>query len=381
MSINIQSVINEDLQTITLSPIGSIMTGVINSYESILSCGTADGVVDQSVLLVTASESDKFTQYLEYSIEKIVRNVLDQDIHHSVFVPFDLSILISHPEIPKVLSDKIDKRIPNEQIVLHFHVDRSIDVLAESLALLDEIANQGFRISINRLGLCEFTAARKLMGKIDFVKVPMPSYDSLVECQVTMSMVKSIVNLCRISGKELIADGVDSERLVEALHRYGIDTCQGTQLTKSSGSDLKCLDQQRTDLGVKITTIGDILTLAPPISSNSSIISVKKRFAADDDLKAVVVQGEEMQDIAGIITRESIYDWYLKRGILSPFKESFSVAPLIENNFTKIESSVDCNEAGEILRDTKTRSGVFVITERGQYQGIGDSYDLLAGLA
>ncbi len=94
----------------------------------------------------------------------------------------------------------------------------------------------GFRVAIDDLGAGYSGLSSVAVLEPDFVKLDMSLTRDLTSSPVRMRLVGSMVDACRDLGMQLVAEGVETARELEALRGLGCDLLQGYHFAKPAPS-------------------------------------------------------------------------------------------------------------------------------------------------
>ncbi|MBU2983734.1 EAL domain-containing protein [Saccharophagus degradans] len=158
---------------------------------------------------------------------------------HKLSAEFDtLSINIS----PSLLLDKSfeasllnilnDYRVPPAKVRLE--ITESIFMQNHELAIakLQSLRDRGFTISLDDFGT-GFSSLNYLWKlPIDEIKIDKSFISNMTQDESLLTMVESIIDLCKKLNLEVVAEGVEDKAEFNILKGLGCDTCQGYYLSK-----------------------------------------------------------------------------------------------------------------------------------------------------
>jgi len=98
---------------------------------------------------------------------------------------------------------------------------------AESIAELERLADMGFRLYIDDFGTGYSSLSYLSRLPVDVIKIDHGFTMQMIEDSRAASIVKSTVHLAHDLGMTVVAEGVSSARIWDALQVLGCDEAQG----------------------------------------------------------------------------------------------------------------------------------------------------------
>ncbi|MDP2878091.1 MAG: GGDEF domain-containing protein, partial [Sulfuricella sp.] len=249
----------------------------------------------------------------------------------------------------------------------------------------------GFEIAIDDLG--EGFSSLRLWSELrpEYVKIDMHFIHGIDQDPVKHQFVSSIQQIAEKSGTKVVAEGIETEAELRVIKALGIAHGQGYYIARPSGQPAmalsaevvkalektiapilprSCMASHKTVSVLKL--LRECKTVAPD-TSNDVLYDL---FVGDPELHALPVV--ENGSPVGLINRSALIDGYAR-----PFRRELfgkksctrlmDAAPLI------VEKDMSIQELSHAIveADRHHLSNGFIITDRGQYLGMGTGHDLV----
>jgi len=101
-----------------------------------------------------------------------------------------------------------------------------------AISLLKKLKECGFRILMDDFGLAYSNLGNLNKMPFDTIKIDKSFVDGIVPDFKTREIVRFLISLCKVSGMEVIAEGVDQAEQVNILRKIKCDTIQGFYYSK-----------------------------------------------------------------------------------------------------------------------------------------------------
>ena len=96
-----------------------------------------------------------------------------------------------------------------------------------SISIIKKLRENGIRVLMDDFGIGYSNIGNLRKIPFDAVKIDKSFIDGIVHDETARSIVGTIIELCRVTGHECIAEGVDSKEEVDILRKAHCDTIQG----------------------------------------------------------------------------------------------------------------------------------------------------------
>lgn len=246
--------------------------------------------------------------------------------------------------------------------------------------------NMGFEIAMDDLG--EGFSGLRLWSELrpDYVKIDQHFIQSINLDPVKMQFVRSIQEIARKSGSQVIAEGIETEAELAIVRDLGIAFGQGYFIARPSSQLLWGIPG---DIRTQLTQIrhpqklrkGHILVEkllreVKPVTPQCMNDDVYAMFEANPALYSipVVVNGHPI----GLIGRYNMIDRFAR-----PFRrELYGKKPceaFVDKSPLIVEKNVGLHELSDMILQSEPYHLAlgFIITDSGKYAGMGSGHDLL----
>lgn len=248
----------------------------------------------------------------------------------------------------------------------------------------------GFQIAMDDLG--EGFSSLRLWSELrpEFVKIDMHFVQGINQDPVKLQFVRSIQVIAESLGTHVIAEGIETQAELNVIHDLGLAFGQGYHIARprpipplsASAEVIDSLTNNqitiypRSNPLQKAVSARKLLRTVPTVSVSTTAEDAYQIFARDPDLHVlpVVQNGQPL----GLISRFSLIDRYAL-----PYRRELygkkSCARFMDNEPLMVEQSLSLQELSHLVAEGAHRhlSDGFIITQGGQYLGIGSSQDLI----
>lgn len=249
----------------------------------------------------------------------------------------------------------------------------------------------GFEIAIDDLG--EGFSSLRLWSELrpEYVKIDMHFIQGIDQDPVKHQFVSSIQQIAEKSGTKVVAEGIESEAELQVIKGLGISCGQGYYIARpccqpvmalsadvvkelektiAPGLPRSCRVSHKTVSVLKL--LRECQAVAPDISNDV----VYQMFIGAPELQALPIV--ENGTPVGLINRNAVID-----GFARPFqRELYGKKPctrLMDSAPLIVEKDMSIQELSRTIveADRHHLSNGFIITDRGQYLGMGTGHDLV----
>ncbi len=247
--------------------------------------------------------------------------------------------------------------------------------------------NMGFEIAIDDLG--EGFSGLRLWSEIrpDYVKIDKHFIQNIHLDPVKLQFVRSIQEIANKSGARVIAEGIELPAELMAVRDLGIAYGQGYHIARPHAAPLRQVseefarslarsDQGRAHVLQQRATVEKLLKRRPSVAPDCSNEHVFQMFDADANLHSIPVASDGRP--LGLISRYSMFDRFAR-----PFHRELygrrSCDTMMDREPLVVEKTVSLGDLSELILQSEPHhlSVGFIITEGGQYHGMGSGHDLL----
>lgn len=251
----------------------------------------------------------------------------------------------------------------------------------------------GFRIAIDDLG--EGFSSLRLWSELrpDYVKIDMHFVQGIQHDPVKLQFVRSIQEIAAESGTVVIAEGIENESELLLLRDLGIRCGQGYHIARPMADPMRSVSAavaqalrrngiavypQRTRHG-NGACAGRLLRRVESVSPQHSNNQLYDMFQRDPELQIVPVLDNGLP--LGLVDRHKLIDLFARPYLRElygkkPCTAFMDAQPVVADRDTSLQ------DLSAMILSSKQQQLLngFIITENGQYLGMGTSHDLMREL-
>jgi len=242
----------------------------------------------------------------------------------------------------------------------------------------------GFSIALDDLGAGYSSLRLWSELRPDYVKIDRHFIDGIHQDGLKREFVGSILQIAKASRALVIAEGIELPEELAVLTEMGVDLVQGYLLCRPQEQPpqeartlLPKLEATSLTLSEEASDLSALLNEQPAVAQSTPTADVLEAFRRQANLNSVAVLDEHNHP-CGIVHRHS-----LSEALLKPFAtELFARKPisrLMSNDFLAVELSQSLQQVSRLLT-SRARQRIeedFIITQQGQYLGLGRVIDVL----
>ncbi|PVY76820.1 diguanylate cyclase/phosphodiesterase [Tamilnaduibacter salinus] len=351
-------------------------------YEA-LSRGPSDSLLHAAPLLFETAERCERTVELERACLRMAAATwASHGIPHKLFVNVSPALLMP-PVFQKVrLRHLLEQHGLNPSDIVVELSERypaiDLSTLRGSLSWLQE---QGFAVAIDDLG--SGYSGLKLWAELkpDFVKIDRHFIRGIDADLVKKEFVRSVVDLSRRLGCQLIAEGVETEAEQRVMTALGITYIQGFLYGRPAaipGADLAPLVRARPPAPKSPgrETARHLTESVPPASPSTTLAEAWERLQAEPGVYAlpVVEDGRPL----GLL-----HKWRVLETFSSPYgrslNERHSVTTMLSTDALVVDRDTPLESVSRLLVDEDVHylKQHFIVTENQRYVGLGSTRSVL----
>lgn len=255
---------------------------------------------------------------------------------------------------------------------------------------LKHYKEMGFEIAMDDLGSGYSGLRMWYELRPDYVKIDRHFMCNIDSDKVKQQFVLSIKNIAEQLNCKVIAEGVETKAEFEYIEALGLPFCQGFYIAKPCAFPIRKIDKKLfsissyiagTDLDNNACSIADLLRDIPAISERVTVEYTAELFKQNPDWESIPVVelcGSEKHKPLGLIRRNC-----LTQLLFPAFGRSLSakktISSLVDKNVLMLERGLPIEQASQAINDqvAAQKALEFIITEQGNYKGIGSIMDLV----
>jgi len=143
------------------------------------------------------------------------------------------AVSLQDPELPTNLIRITESNsIPPERIILEITETAVMDQSFRTTEILNKLDNQGFRISMDDFGTGHSSLVNLRMLPLQEIKIDRSFVMNMLQNEGDATIVRTIIELGHSLGKLVVAEGVETSAIMQALAMSGCDVAQGYYLSR-----------------------------------------------------------------------------------------------------------------------------------------------------
>jgi diguanylate cyclase (GGDEF)-like protein len=377
----LKNILNNKLLTVHFLPIVSLPQKNIMGHKTIIT-SLSDGLLHCFNNLLVAAECFNLSVKLEQTCQEVTfSNYASFNVKNRLFVTINPAVL-AHPDFKK---KEILKFLDQCGIDPHAIVIELTELNpADNFKLLREAANLyrilGFEIAINNLGTSK--AGLKFWSELqpNYVKMDRCFIHGIHNDPFKIDVVQSIQAIAGSFDCMVLAEGIETKAEFKVVEQIGIHYAQGPFFAEPTATPLKEIDKtlfifsHDYDIFNKTKAI-DIAKFITPICSKTLISDVMDMFHHNVDLNILPVIDNKVA--TGIVFREHFLSQLFTSRFGIELYGKKTIQTFIEDPPLSFDQNVSIEFISKQLTSTMRIDQAFIITDNGNYAGIGTTLDLL----
>jgi len=383
---------NKSIKTV-YQPIVSLRDGSILGYEALSRLTIDSQIKNTNDLFILAESSNRL-----WDLELVCRTIALETGYQSIAHPSDKKMFLNVN--PSVMQDQkfqegftkefIKKlNIPATNIIFEITERNVINDIEGFKNVIQHYRDQGFQIAIDDAG--SGYAGLNLISEInpDYIKLDINLIRDIDKDNLKYALVKSMVELSRISNIMLIAEGIETINECEILVKLGVQFGQGYFIQKPNSVIKRHLHDMQTVIqeinrkvnyssqyGVSSTYISHLCSSTSILNSNERIAEVYQKIKQDETCMGFCVI--ENNKPVGIVTRG---DLALKLSGNYGFSlyQNNKIFELMKTDFLKVDVKTPIGEVSSMAmsRELENLYDFIIVTQANEYFGTVTVKDLL----
>lgn len=213
-----------------------IKTGAIIGGEALLRWKHATlGFISPDRFIPLAEQTGLIRALTEFVLETAMPDLqqLLREGHDMSFAINISPISLQDPELANMLLNSVKKsHIPPARVVLEITETAVMDKSLQTREVLQALDGLGFRISMDDFGTGHSSLVNLRLLPLQEIKVDRSFVMNMLRNEDDATIVRTIINLGHSLGKKVVAEGVESEAILQTLTNFGCDIAQGYHFSK-----------------------------------------------------------------------------------------------------------------------------------------------------
>jgi diguanylate cyclase (GGDEF)-like protein len=214
----------------------------------------------------------------------------------------------------------------------------------------------------------------------DYVKVDRYFVAGIEQDAVRGEILRSVVDMGRVTGSRVIAEGVENREQYSLLLELGVDYLQGYLLGRPqrvpAGNAAVLNALETIAVGVPADCAEDLVLPIPGIAASTPVGEVVETFRANPEWTALaVLEGEKP---VGLVYRDELLI-FLSRPLHPEIYNRKPVTTVMTRETVQVEVRARLDQVSRVVtgRGARPQRDDFIITRNGLYVGLGRTFDLL----
>ncbi len=375
------------LLTPHFQPIVSLIQKRIIGYEALIR-GPSKSPLHMPSELFTTAEQFNLSTKLEFLCREItIQRYADLGIKEKLFINASPLVLLQ-PEFKKGETLRLLDQygVNPHTVVIELTEHKPADNYEIMRASAKHYRGMGFEIALDDLG-AGYSGLRLWAELLpEYVKIDKHFIHCLHTDQVKLNFVRSIQSMASSLNCNVIAEGIETEEEFKAIEKLGITHAQGFYFARPTAipvdkidSSMFAVDQtkpHKTAPFNNATTALHIIRDVTPISAKTRISDVMYLFHHNSELTILPLVDDNIA--SGIIFRDKFLTKLFSSRYGIDLHGKNSIKTFIDSTPLCIDKNTPIDLVSKQLTSLMTNDPAFIITDNGEYMGIGTLLDLLA---
>lgn len=388
MCLHLHDIIQNSQLTAVFQPILDMHQAKVIGFEGLIRGPVNSVLHPPRELFRVASTCDMVTE-VEYLARRIVlENFAKLGLAGKVFLNISPDILLQrYSKKSETLKYIEELGLQPSQVIIEL-TENAQSLNYECLRdATQHYRDMGFEIAIDDLG--EGFSGLRLWSEIrpNYVKIDKHFIHNINLDPVKLQFARSIQEIAAKSGAQVIAEGIETHAELMAVRDLGIAFGQGYHIAKPNASPIReaspeivkslmRLEIERDNLLQNRATVEKLLTPSPSVDPMCHNEDVFNMFDRNADIYSipVVLNGRPI----GLISRSVMINDYAR-----PFRRELNgrrpCEIMMDKSALIVDKMTSLQDLSKLILQSKPHhlTNGFIITENGQYRGMGSGHDLL----
>ncbi|MGD9676933.1 MAG: GGDEF domain-containing protein [Vulcanibacillus sp.] len=301
-------------------PIVSLETGIIFGYEALSRISVPSCYINIEELFQIARRQDRLWDLEKLCLMKALQNAAAQSLDCLLFLNLDTNIIHDPKFSAGFTVEKLQEYgINADSVVIELTEQSAISDMSSFVSSVQHYQTQGLKIAIDDFGNGYSGLNRACSLSPKFLKINLDLVHEIHKDTIKQSAVGSIVDFCRQTGIQVIAEGIENEEDLKTVIQLGVDFGQGFYLglPNSIFQDIAfdCKKQIREFFnGTRLQSrqsvfgrVGDIGKTGATALKSSPSLPLYEKLKLNPELSEFFIL-DELEQVCGILTRQQIFE-------------------------------------------------------------------------
>lgn len=379
----VEALIANNRVDVHFQPIADLHDGVVVAYEALCRPAPDSGVTDIGGLFHSAERHGLIWELEQITRRTAIRAAMDWPHGTKIFLNSTPAVFADPRFLDSLTADlKVVPDLSPDRVVLE------ITELSENLELSDlgeqvkRLVSAGFQVALDDAGAGTSGLNRMMIMRPQWVKLDREFVRGIDRDTLRQNLVRFFVHYARLSGVQVLAEGIESATELETVTSLGVRFAQGYYLGRPASRSDAMNPRSVSDLRSRWAAVEAAL---PQESIAPTLFSIcRPVIACPANASAVRASSllANAPDAAGVVATEgSTAIGYCSRTALQPsdVHPKSTVRSLMSRSILCIPGAATINEAltQVIGADTETLGDPVVVMNGGQPVGIVRLRDIL----
>jgi PAS domain S-box-containing protein len=215
-----------------VQPVLDLRTGRVSGYELLARLGSPEGGVLEPSAFLELAERHGLAQEVDLRVCHTALELVGSTTDLRFHVNLSAGALLDRQALARLLRAGEELGPAASRVVLEVTERMALADLEKVLPAVDALRARGFQLALDDFGtgVSSLYLLRRL--PVDYVKVDRSFVRNLAVDVHDQAIIRSVVELCRGVGRFVVAEGVETEEVLERLRGLGVDYAQGYHIAR-----------------------------------------------------------------------------------------------------------------------------------------------------
>lgn len=196
------------------------------------------GLLSAGVFIETAERTGMIVELGRWVLEEATRQAVEWNrLGHHLTMRVNLSARQLRPAVLGEIETALAKSgLRPDRLCLEVTETAIVDDVDMAIELLQAISNLGVKLAIDDFGTGYSSLAYLKKFPFDILKIDKSFVDGVGIDDEDTGIIETIVNLARVLGLDIVAEGIENPRQIDDLMRLGVDRAQGFYMARPAAA-------------------------------------------------------------------------------------------------------------------------------------------------
>lgn len=209
--------------------------GKIIGLEALLRWHTDEGAIPIPVIFSLIERENLLNEFTKWLVQTAFRHLVDF-VARGMDIKLSVNILpqnLSEPDFPSSLTNMLNIwKVPRDRLLIEITEGSMLDDTDQTMLALQQIQAMGLKISMDDFGTGYSSLSYLSRLPINEIKIDQAFVKNMFASERDEAIVKTIIELGNNFKLDLVAEGVEDERVADHLAKIGCDVLQGFWISK-----------------------------------------------------------------------------------------------------------------------------------------------------